>query len=166
MRLQWQDLPVALLGVVTLLACGGDGEMPGADHQPGADHGSMVAYTGATVWDGTGGSALAGATLLVQDGRVVSVSTEAPPPEAEVVDLPGSWITPGFIDAHAHVTGRWAPGSIQDPAGRVAADLSLFARYGVTSVNSLGGELRVIGSIGRQELGLLFRRQGRYYQFG
>jgi imidazolonepropionase-like amidohydrolase len=114
--------------------------MPGSDHEPGPDHGSMVAFTGATVWTGTGDAAISRATLLVEDGRVVSVSIDAPPPEAEVVDLTGSWIMPGFIDTHAHVTGRWAPEAIQDPAGRVAADLALFARYGVTTVNSLGGE--------------------------
>lgn len=99
-----------------------------------------VAYTGATVWDGTGAPALEGATLLVRDGRVVSLGTEAPPSDARVVELAGRWITPGLVDAHAHVTGQWAPEGVEGARERVEADLLLFARYGITTVNSLGGE--------------------------
>lgn len=99
-----------------------------------------VAYTGATVWDGTGAPALAGATLVVRGGRVVSLGTELPPPDARVVALDGRWIVPGLVNAHAHVTGQWAPEGVEDGRERVEADLLLFARYGITTVNSLGGE--------------------------
>jgi len=98
-----------------------------------------VAYTGATVWDGTGTAPLSNATLVVSDGRVVSVGNEAAPEGAGIVDLEGRWIVPGFINAHGHASGRWAADDIQGDAARVEGDLALYARYGVTTVLSLGG---------------------------
>jgi imidazolonepropionase-like amidohydrolase len=98
-----------------------------------------VAFTGATLWDGTGASPTANATLLVRDGRIVSVGALAPPEGATVVDLSGQFIIPGLINAHGHVTGYWASEEITDPAERMAEDLRLYARYGVTTVASLGG---------------------------
>jgi len=98
-----------------------------------------LAYTGATVWDGTGAAPLSNATLVVRDGRVVSVGSEAAPDGAGIVDLKGRWIVPGFINAHGHASGRWAADDVQGDAARVEGDLALYARYGVTTVLSLGG---------------------------
>ena len=104
-----------------------------------------TAFTGATVWDGTGAPAVENATILVREGRVVSVEEDSQPPRgAEVVDLQGRWVIPGLIDAHGHVSGRWAPASVTDTLERVREDLRLFARYGVTTVNSLGDDANVI----------------------
>jgi imidazolonepropionase-like amidohydrolase len=52
------------------------------------------------------------------------------------------WIVPGFINSHAHVSGRWAPDDIRDASLRAAADLALYSHYGVTTVLSLGDEPR------------------------
>ena len=101
---------------------------------------NMTAFTGATVWDGTGAPALADATLLVRDGIVVSVRTGAPPAGVPVVDLSGSYVIPGLINSHGHVTGYWAADGVTDPQRRVEEDLLLYARYGITTVNSLGNE--------------------------
>jgi len=98
-----------------------------------------VVFTGATVWDGTGAPARR-ADILVQGGRIVEVGTPSIPSDATVFDYSGKWIIPGLVEAHAHVTGYWAPDSVTDPADRLMADLSLYAHYGVTTVNSLGGE--------------------------
>ena len=99
-----------------------------------------TAFTGATVWDGTSSAPVPGATLLVRDGRVVSVSTAPPPAGVPAVSLAGKHVMPGLVDTHAHVTGRWAPQEITEAGRRVEAELLLFARYGVTTVNSLGDE--------------------------
>lgn len=104
-----------------------------------------TAFTGATVWDGTGAPALADATIVVQNGRIASIQEDSPPPRgAEVVDLEGRWVIPGLINAHGHVSGRWAPESVGDELERVREDLRLFARYGVTTVNSLGDDANVL----------------------
>jgi len=105
-------------------------------------HAQAVAYVGATVWDGTDSEPLAGATLLVRDGRVVSVGSVRTPEGARVVSVAGKYVIPGLVNAHAHVTGRWAGEGVSDPARRVEGDLLLYARYGVTTVNSLGDEPR------------------------
>ena len=103
---------------------------------PGA---GSVAYIGANIWDGTGSALQRNANLVVRDGRVVSVGNEAVPDGAEKVDLQGRWIVPGFINAHGHASGRWAADDVQGDAARVEGDLALYARYGVTTVLSLGG---------------------------
>jgi imidazolonepropionase-like amidohydrolase len=119
-------LVVAALVHSTLVGCGGES--------------SAVAYTGGTIWDGTGGAAVVG-TLVVDSGRIVAVGPDVEPPRgATVVSLEGKHVIPGLIDAHAHVTGAWAPDGVGDPVERVREDLRLFARYGVTTVNSLGEE--------------------------
>lgn len=103
-------------------------------------HAQPVAFTGATVWDGTGAPPISGATLLVRNGRILSVRSGPPPTGVRVVSLAGMHVIPGLVDTHVHVTGQWAPEGVTDPRERVEEDLLLWARYGVTTVNSLGDE--------------------------
>ena len=98
-----------------------------------------TAFTGATVWDGTGSAPIPDATIVVQAGRIVSVeSGGAIPRGAAVTDLAGSFVIPGLINTHGHVSGLWAEEGRTDEIERVRGDLELFARYGVTTINSLG----------------------------
>ena len=49
---------------------------------------------------------LESATILIEDGKIKEIGTAGEikiPAEAEVIDLTGKWITPGFIDAHSHL---------------------------------------------------------------
>jgi imidazolonepropionase-like amidohydrolase len=102
---------------------------------------TVVAYTGATVWDGTGAPPMAEATLLVDGGRIVEVGVGVEPPRgATVVPLDGKWVIPGLVVAHGHVTGAWAGEEVADPVERVRGDLLLYAQYGVTTVTSLGDD--------------------------
>jgi len=104
-----------------------------------------TAFVGATVWDGTGTPPLPGATIVVQEGRIVSVEGGADAPRgAEVVDLTGRWVIPGLVNAHGHVTGLWADEAVTDPIARARGDLEVFARYGITTVNSLGDDESVL----------------------
>lgn len=89
----------------------------------------LRAFTGITLVDGTDRPAVANATLLVRDGRVVAAGAAANvtiPTGAERIALDGRTVIPGLINAHGHVNG--------------VADLSTYAAYGVTTVYSLGGE--------------------------
>jgi len=97
-----------------------------------------VAYVGASIWDGSGSSAQTNKHLVVHNGRVTGLVSEVPS-GMPTVDLTGKWIVPGFVNAHGHVSGRWADDSVSNPPDRVRGDLALYARYGVTSVLSLGG---------------------------
>jgi imidazolonepropionase-like amidohydrolase len=50
------------------------------------------------------GEPVDGATILVEDGRIAAVGVDlAVPAGVRVVDAAGSWVLPGFIEAHGHV---------------------------------------------------------------
>jgi len=127
-------------------ACGGDAppSSPEADQPqqsaaatplPGA---GATAFRGAAIWDGTGSAVKYNLSLIVRDGRIEGIVEEIPE-GAEVVDLGGKWLVPGFINTHGHISGRWADDGVTDATDRVRGDLALYARYGITSVLSLGG---------------------------
>src|SRR5438477_4959346 len=55
---------------------------------------------------------------LLVDGRHVQRVGSGEPPEADrIVDLPGTTIIPGFIDAHVHLTGTGLNNAGPDLAG-------------------------------------------------
>jgi len=111
----------------------------------GDSQSTATAYTGATLWDGTGAPAVRGATLVVDGGRIVAVGADVDVPRgAQTVSLEGRYVVPGLVESHGHVTGAWAPEGVTDPMERVREDLLLYARYGVTTVNSLGDDATVI----------------------
>ena len=121
------------------------GALAAAPHVTGGLAAQTVAYTGAIVWDGTGAGPMRNATIVVEDGRITAVGSQVQPPSgAQIVALDGKYVTPGLIDAHAHVSGEWAPDSVSGEEERVRATLRLFALYGVTTVNSLGDDATVI----------------------
>jgi imidazolonepropionase-like amidohydrolase len=99
----------------------------------------VVAYVGATVWDATGSAPIRDATMIVESGRITEIGTgENVPSGAQIVTLDGKFVIPGLIDTHAHVSSLWAPEGVTGESERIRVDLELFAKYGVTTVNSLG----------------------------
>jgi imidazolonepropionase-like amidohydrolase len=109
------------------------------------DEGSgRQAFLGARILPGSGEPIDDGA-LLVRYGRVTSVGPRWAgeiPADAEVVDLSGKFVVPGLVDAHAHVGGtQGLESGDQHHTDEIVADqLARYARYGVTSVFSLGGD--------------------------
>jgi imidazolonepropionase-like amidohydrolase len=104
--------------------------------------GALV-FVGARVLDGTGASPIEGATLIVRDGRVEALGPGLQvPPGSERVDLRGKTIVPGLINAHGHVGETRGLRSAPENYTRenVLSQLRLYARYGVTTVVSLGGD--------------------------
>jgi len=104
---------------------------------------SVRAFVGATVIDGMPGAPIARATIVVRDGRIVAIGPRVDVPKhAAIVDLAGRTIVPGLINAHGHVGETVGLRSGPDLYSRdnVIAQLRLYARYGVTTVLSLGGD--------------------------
>ncbi len=88
-------------------------------------------FTNLRLVDGTEAAPVGGASIVVQNGRVLAAGPAARvsvPAGAERIDLGGRTVIPGLINAHGHVNDA-------------ARDLKTYAAYGVTTVFSLGGEL-------------------------
>ena len=65
--------------------------------------GSVLAITGGRIVPITGAE-IENGTVLVENGTITQVGESVTVPDgAEVIDAAGSWVLPGFIDAHAHV---------------------------------------------------------------
>lgn len=108
-----------------------------------ANEGS-IAFVGATIIDGTEAPPLQDGTLVITDGRIRSVGPRAEvaiPAGAEIIDVSGRFIMPGLINAHGHVGATVGlNGNADYSTENLLRQLSLYARYGVTTVNSLGGD--------------------------
>ena len=66
----------------------------------------MKVLKGATLIDGTGGTPIPNATVVVDGERIVDVGPAdavTSPPDASVVDLSGMTLLPGLIDCHDHL---------------------------------------------------------------
>src|SRR5690606_35895700 len=83
------------------------------------------------------------AFMLIQDGRITAIGSggkiEAPE-GATVVDVSGKFIMPGIINGHGHVGEVIGIEGGQYSTETLEQNLGLYARYGVTTVVSLGGD--------------------------
>lgn len=133
------------------------------------------------------GEPIDGGTVLISDGRIVAVGTAADvevPEDAELIDASGTWVLPGFIDAHVHLGVHeegegWSGNDTNektDPNGArfraidgidpfdVGFDDALSG--GVTSVvvkpgsaNPIGGQTVAVKTWGRTALDVVFAEQ-------
>ncbi|MEQ9506907.1 MAG: amidohydrolase family protein [Hyphomonas sp.] len=87
-------------------------------------------------------------TILVEDGRIVSVTPSYKTPKKyPVIDLKSAWVLPGLIDSHVHITSEFSPtGRIKDFENSevdAAFDGAAFAlttlKAGFTAVQDVGG---------------------------
>jgi imidazolonepropionase-like amidohydrolase len=103
----------------------------------------VKAFVGGRIVDGTGKPPIEDGIIVVRDGRIEAAGPRAsvnPPKEAGIVDLKGKTVTPGFHAAHVHISdvqGLRPPAYTRENTER---QLALYARYGITTVWSLGGE--------------------------
>jgi len=105
--------------------------------------------------------------ILVENGKILEVGSDLTiPPEAEVIDVEGKYVTPGLIDAHTHIGAfeQGVPESFTDgnemtspitPQLRIIDSItpqdSAFEDAlsgGVTCVQTLPGSANVIGGQG------------------
>lgn len=123
--------------IVQLLAVSLLGSLPVA-----ANEGSL-ALTGATIIDGTSAAPISNGVLVITDGRVRSIGPAAAvgiPEGARVIDVSGKTIMPGLINAHGHVGDTVGLDTGDYSRANLLRQLQLYARYGVTTVFSLGGD--------------------------
>jgi enamidase len=74
---------------------------------------ALVALTNVRVIDGTGGPARDRQTIIIRDGRIVEIGDSArvlPPAGADVIDLTGRSIIPGYVMLHEHLYYPTGPG--------------------------------------------------------
>lgn len=100
----------------------------------------VTAFVGANIIDGTGAEIIKDGVLLVEQGKIVGVGTKDAvtiPKGASIVDVNGKTIMPGIIDAHCHVG---VSSGMQSGYSRenVVNHLNTYARYGITTLVSLG----------------------------
>lgn len=104
----------------------------------------QLVFTNATIWDGTG-EIHENAALVTQQGKVIDIlpiDDPSIPREAEQVDLGGRYVVPGLINAHGHVgvAKGLETGGVAASVNNVSEQLKKYARYGITTVVSLGDE--------------------------
>ena len=105
------------------------------------------------VFDATSEATHAGWVVLVQGDSIVAVgpaSAVHPAADAETIDLPGTTLLPGLIDAHAHLflhpynETLWNDQVLKEPLGYRVVEAVLHARntlmQGFTTLRDLGTE--------------------------
>ncbi|MBI4522078.1 MAG: amidohydrolase family protein, partial [Gemmatimonadetes bacterium] len=128
---------MVVAATATLAACAGEQSADGA---------GATALVGARVIDGTGAQPIENAVILVRDGRIAAVGPQDAveiPRGATSIDVSGRTIVPGFLNAHGHVGSTdWMLLPAEEDFGTesILRDLGRYARYGVTTVLSLGEE--------------------------
>ncbi len=123
--------PLLLAGLL-IAACGGTPEYD-------------LVLSGGQVYDGTGAEPVT-ADVALRDGRIAAVGTVDAERAAEVLDVTGLIVAPGFIDAHSHA-------ELDEEYGR---DARPFLTQGITTVAlglDGGGPWRVAERLGRWEEG-------------
>jgi len=91
------------------------------------EHSSLVLING-FLFDGVNSGLIPEAVIIIKDGYIKSVGTTSTlvvPNGAKIIDVKGSYILPGFINAHVH-------------SGYTASNLKEWAKAGVTSVRDVG----------------------------
>ncbi len=131
-----------LVLALSLVAVSCGGAAPEVELTPG-----LAAFTGARLVLGHAGdgAVIDSGTLIVRDGRIEAAGADDAvevPADAHTIDVSGKTIMPGLINAHGHVSS--VRGLDSDPSfyteDHVEHQLGLYARYGVTTVFSLGGD--------------------------
>ncbi len=105
--------------------------------------GPATVFVGARLIDGTGAAPVEDAVMVTRSGRIAAIGPAGSidvPSDGERINLRGHTIIPGLINTHGHVGGTLGLEQGHYSEENVLAQLALNARYGVTTVNSLGDD--------------------------
>ncbi|WP_297885736.1 amidohydrolase family protein [uncultured Halorubrum sp.] len=123
----------------------------------------MYALVGGTVHTATERGTI-DATVVIDDGEIVSLDDGEPPEEATVIDVSGHHVTPGLVDAHSHAgMAEWGEpedGDVNEGTSAVTPHVNALDGFhprdeelkhafqnGVTAVSARMGSGNVIGGI-------------------
>ncbi|HOJ87735.1 MAG TPA: amidohydrolase family protein [Pseudothermotoga sp.] len=112
-----------------------------------------VVLINAKIVDGTGKEPFIG-TVLIQGKHIQQVglaNSVDVPKDAKVFDLSGSYLLPGLIDAHLHLTGLRTGDTVKESlltpyevfVARVVKDLEALLNAGFTTIGDAGGAIAV-----------------------
>jgi imidazolonepropionase-like amidohydrolase len=146
------------IGVISALAllaaCASVPALLATAQQPSAASLDTYIHAGRLLADPASGRVLTQQTILVRDGKIVSITAgyTSAPRGAKVVDLKSSFVLPGLIDSHVHITGEQGPDSRIDEFLKTSADQAIdgagFAmttlQAGFTTVADLGADANAI----------------------
>lgn len=127
----------AICAAVLVLAASAAVSAQTSRHE-GAAGPQELAITGATLIDGTGAAPRSATTILVRDGRIVAVTTDADaevPAGATVIDAAGKYVIPGLADMHFHLS-LGLPLPRQENETDIVLARALY--YGVTTILAIG----------------------------
>src|SRR5262249_35748606 len=115
----------------------------GGSSRPASAAEPAIVIEGASIWDGSGKAPIQNAVLVISGDRIQAVGPRdsvAAPAGAKTVSANGKTLIPGFINLHGHVgmTRGLKAGRENYTKENVLAQLKQYARYGVTTVLSLG----------------------------
>ena len=122
-------------------------------HQAAEHAGQTVfVHAGRLLADPATGSVTTDKTLVIVDGRVQEIRDGFVSGDGPVIDLHDSFVLPGLIDSHVHLTSQQGPTSRIDRFTRSSADAAMvgaaFARRtleaGFTTVADLGADPEAI----------------------
>lgn len=118
---------VMALGLVAVLCTSvrSAAQRPANSHEP-------LALTNANVVDVRTGRILMHATIVLRDGKIASIGSSARPADAKVVDLRGTYVLPGLIDAHTHAA------SLADFRGALESGVTTVRSGGVSHYADVG----------------------------
>ncbi|MEP6955821.1 MAG: amidohydrolase family protein [Chthoniobacterales bacterium] len=111
---------------------------------------STIVLKAARLFDGKANALVSNGVVVIQGDKIMAVGANAPlPPDAQVIDLGNATLSPGFMDAHTHLTFDGSVGhteamlrNLQDEPAKRAYDALAFARStieaGFTTVRDVG----------------------------
>jgi len=117
---------------------------PASAQQP-----TTFVQAGRVLIDPASGKVETAKTLVIQGGKVVRIADGyVSEPGGQVVDLKTSFVLPGLIDTHVHITGQQNPNARLEEVTQSSAEQAMIgARYakrtlmaGFTTVADLGGD--------------------------
>tara|TARA_R100000781_G_scaffold31363_1_gene22836 strand:+ start:9175 stop:12714 length:3540 start_codon:yes stop_codon:yes gene_type:complete len=88
---------------------------------------SSILLKNARIITAKGNEVIEGGDILIKNNRIIEVGKNLAPNGAQVMDMTGKTITPGFVDTHAHMWPNW--GIHKEEIYNYAANLA----YGVTT---------------------------------